>query len=855
MMLPPGNLTTDRENPHNPADSVRWVRPTRTHADTQDTGAGHGDHGQVFSREARDAAKALKQALRNHRAWPEELQQWLKDTEQYQGVPHLIQTMVTHHSRVGEHRLMSGASEAVQAETVELLEACAEELEAIIEKPDNQQPDPPVLHQPLILQAAIGSQLYLIDVAAFILAFEEDGNFSLEQLNRLSDSEPDSIPVLLEKWPHIVNFRDDISGDTVLHYCARTGKPEAAQQWLSGSIPPPVLENRQDRSALREAVANLHFGTVETMIGRLAPNTPLSRTHILTDDIVAIAEAFPRDVVRFIDLLESKDVANAQGGGGSRFNLFRKQKKLTLLNKPLDTKHGYAVRASADGAADEPWPEFVGEGAQVKCECELLVLVLAGFAGMPTDRDAAPPYTKLYQACGDVSEDLLNKLMMTDLMSAVTNFKWDAYCKRRVYKRLGCYVLHFALAASAMLMSTQFAELNAEFHSNGGWAGHWQTVDAAMACDILQGALILTNSIVAYREVNQVKLTLMDMRRKDHNHPPSCYTAVWKYLSSGWNLIDLAGILALYVAAVAHLIDSEVLLQHVGSLGVLLNAFSLLQLLTPFESTGPLIKTVLEILNDISGYGALLLILLWGFSVSFAVAMPNNRAFMDANSGPLVGLLTSFEAIVGSFDMNNFENLESMVFFVLYLSLMVIIMLNLLIAIMSDSYEKVKESEVVEARKLRAETIIAEENLMSDRDRANADYFPGYLQVLRATDGTEQQWSGLSGKMVSEILKVENKLAETKRDLKQQADQQTEQVKEQVTQLKGQMEGMKGQMEGMKEQVKEQMQEMKEQMQEMKTEIIDALKAELTKSRAMGRMPEQEQRPEPEPEPEVEGDV
>jgi hypothetical protein len=355
---------------------------------------------------------------------------------------------------------------------------------------------------------------------------------------------------------------------------------------------------------------------------------------------------------------------------------------------------------------------------------------------------------------------------------------------------------------------------------------------------------------VAYRELNQVKLTLMDMRRKDHNHPPSCYTAVWKYLSSGWNLIDLAGILALYVAAVAHLIDSEVLLQHVGSLGVLLNAFSLLQLLTPFDSTGPLIKTVLEILNDISGYVALLLILLWGFSVSFAVAMPKNKAFMDANSGPLIGLLTSFEAIVGSFDMNNFENLESMVFFVLYLSVMVIIMLNLLIAIMSDSYEKVKESEVVEARKLRAETIIAEEKLMSDRDRANADYFPRYLQVLRATDGTEQKWSGLSGKMVSEILKVKKQLAQTERGLKQQADQQIEQVKEQV---KGQMEEMKEQVKEQVTQLKGQMEEMKEQIHGMKTEIIDALKAELTQSRAMGRMPET--RPEPEPEPEVEGEV
>jgi SMC interacting uncharacterized protein involved in chromosome segregation len=67
---------------------------------------------------------------------------------------------------------------------------------------------------------------------------------------------------------------------------------------------------------------------------------------------------------------------------------------------------------------------------------------------------------------------------------------------------------------------------------------------------------------------------------------------------------------------------------------------------------------------------------------------------------------------------------------------------------------------VVEARKLRAQTIIDEESLMSDADRANPDYFPKYLQVLQATEGKEEVWAGLSGKMVSEIMKVEDKMKE-----------------------------------------------------------------------------------------------
>jgi hypothetical protein len=56
----------------------------------------------------------------------------------------------------------------------------------------------------------------------------------------------------------------------------------------------------------------------------------------------------------------------------------------------------------------------------------------------------------------------------------------------------------------------------------------------------------------------------------------------------------------------------------------------------------------------------------------------------------------------------------------------------LLIAIMGDSYEKVKESEVVEAHKLRARTIIAEEALMLDSGECenNQACFPDFLEVL-----------------------------------------------------------------------------------------------------------------------------
>ena len=80
------------------------------------------------------------------------------------------------------------------------------------------------------------SELLFVDVTAFIRSFEEDGNFSVEQLNRLSDSSPDAIPRLLEKWPHAINLRDAETGNTVLHHSVSSMKPfQTAKKWLSGA--------------------------------------------------------------------------------------------------------------------------------------------------------------------------------------------------------------------------------------------------------------------------------------------------------------------------------------------------------------------------------------------------------------------------------------------------------------------------------------------------------------------------------------------------------------------------------------------------------------------------------------------
>lgn len=94
--------------------------------------------------------------------------------------------------------------------------------------------------------------------------------------------------------------------------------------------------------------------------------------------------------------------------------------------------------------------------------------------------------------------------------------------------------------------------------------------------------------------------------------------------------------------------------------------------------------------------------------------MPENHHYNsgDKTWGWLSGMLTTYTSMLGAFDQHDYTTFLGQVYFVLFLALVVIVMLNLLIAIMSDSYATVKAEVDVIIKKKRMETIVTEEALM-----------------------------------------------------------------------------------------------------------------------------------------------
>ena len=194
---------------------------------------------------------------------------------------------------------------------------------------------------------------------------------------------------------------------------------------------------------------------------------------------------------------------------------------------------------------------------------------------------------------------------------------------------------------------------------------------------------------------------------------------------------------------------------------------------------GPLIKIITAIIYDLRYFIVVIAILLVGFSCAFAVSMPDNATFDNGTPYGMgllsSGFLTTYLSMLGAFDIDDYTTPESRLFFVIFLFLILVVMLNLLIAIMSNTFERVLDSWEFEGQKMRVETIIEEELLMDDSH--NAAYFPEFLQVLRPVEEAADEWSGVSGQISAVKEEVRHEAEEHEKRVRRAAEEHQERVR------------------------------------------------------------------------------
>jgi len=165
-----------------------------------------------------------------------------------------------------------------------------------------------------------------------------------------------------------------------------------------------------------------------------------------------------------------------------------------------------------------------------------------------------------------------------------------------------------------------------------------------------------------------------------------------------------------------------------------------------------------QILTDMRPFLLILGTGIFGFGFFFLIRDPAVFGYDHELVGPAWPFVSVFLLALGSFDASDYPDRLSMVVLLLALLFSTVLLLNLLIAIMGDSYEMVKESEIVEKLKGQALLVVEHERLYP-----SANAFPRYMHVLRAAEGGDggeaSAWEGIAGKVKQEVAGLRKTMA------------------------------------------------------------------------------------------------
>ncbi|GMH53826.1 hypothetical protein TrST_g8090 [Triparma strigata] len=142
-----------------------------------------------------------------------------------------------------------------------------------------------------------------------------------------------------------------------------------------------------------------------------------------------------------------------------------------------------------------------------------------------------------------------------------------------------------------------------------------------------------------------------------------------------------------------------------------------------------------------------------GFAFAFYV-LYQGKADYDGiqHRSPFLSLFSSYALLLGNFDVNELEESSSFVItvflFVGFSFFINIIMLNLLIAIMGDIFDRIQENAVAEFLFARANILLEIEATFGEKEKTKTEWYSRWLQVLVATtEGNEGTtgWIGPGG--------------------------------------------------------------------------------------------------------------
>eukprot|EP00045_Choanoeca_perplexa_P017145 m.243226 g.243226 ORF g.243226 m.243226 type:complete len:1747 (-) comp17460_c0_seq1:28-5268(-) len=321
------------------------------------------------------------------------------------------------------------------------------------------------------------------------------------------------------------------------------------------------------------------------------------------------------------------------------------------------------------------------------------------------------------------------------VLRAIIQSKWRLYGQRTVIRALFLYLVSLSILVGFSVTIPPTAK-GLSFKTNS-------------AANITFGCLYFLS-------------TLLELMNEIHQ----LYQGGWRRYITLWNgrdglqiITDLTALLLGYM-----LVMDEY--RALLSLAVYLKWLGLLYFMQSFRATGVLVRMIIKVVVDIRWFLLILGFVLLGCTNAFYVMIHYDQRGEGYESVSAALFSTFATMTLGDFDSANFTQGPFRgvlsVMFALTIMGISIVLLNLLIAILSDSYERVQDKADVEFQKLRAAYLVELEASMLPADLQDEERFPRWIHVMLPgeSQGRFDVWTGMLGSMKGKVDERADKLEE-----------------------------------------------------------------------------------------------
>jgi hypothetical protein len=329
---------------------------------------------------------------------------------------------------------------------------------------------------------------------------------------------------------------------------------------------------------------------------------------------------------------------------------------------------------------------------------------------------------------GDKALELLKNLSDSEvhifgqsIIKDIVLFQWKYFKRVIILKLFLPYVIYFVLFCmyTTWLLERRFTEISEDGKDGGKYD---------ITCYAIGSIILLFNVFWAYVELRQILFHGLD------------------YLMEFWNMLDLFTVFMNTTVVIMNFADASFEnTNRVAAISVLVLYFKLFYFLRIFFATAYLVRMIIEIIKDMQFFVGVLMIATIAFGNAFYILGRNSEGENLAGDNVIDAFIFSYKMGLGDFITDGFGTRDEeilWIFFLLNSLIILIVLLNLVIAIMGDTFDRVQETQ--ENSMLKELTnMIRENEFLFSRSRAfkKAKYIV-VIEPETAEGGGNVSWEG-----------------------------------------------------------------------------------------------------------------